>query len=91
MKMRVLITFLIVFVALFCFGHGGGTDREGGHYNHISGGYHYHHGQGPHQHPDGICPYEENSKPSGGNSSSSTVWYVIGGMVVVAIAVKRLR
>ncbi|MBQ8094385.1 MAG: YHYH domain-containing protein [Clostridia bacterium] len=35
----------------------GGTDANGGHYNHETGLYHYHHGYPEHQHENGICPY----------------------------------
>ena len=35
----------------------GGTDANGGHYNHTTGLYHYHHGYPEHQHENGICPY----------------------------------
>ena len=34
------------------FAHSGGTDANGGHYDHSSGEYHYHHGQPAHQHYD---------------------------------------
>ena len=37
----------------------GGTDANGGHYEHATGLYHYHHGYPAHQHPGGICPYTE--------------------------------
>lgn len=39
------------------YAHSGRTDSQGGHNDHINGGYHFHHGEGPHQHPNGICPY----------------------------------
>ena len=35
----------------------GGTDANGGHYDHTTGLYHYHHGYPAHQHENGICPY----------------------------------
>ncbi len=35
----------------------GGTDANGGHYEHSTGLYHYHHGYPAHQHENGICPY----------------------------------
>lgn len=37
--------------------HSGGTDGNGGHYDHSTGEYHYHHGYPAHQHPNGECPY----------------------------------
>lgn len=39
------------------FGHGGGTDSQGGHHDRKNGGYHFHHGHSAHQHPGGVCPY----------------------------------
>ena len=37
--------FALLFMNLFLlFGHGGGLDSDGGHYNHSTGDYHYHHG-----------------------------------------------
>ncbi len=38
--------------------HSGGTDANGGHWDHSTGEYHYHHGYPAHQHPDGVCPYD---------------------------------
>ena len=40
------------------YAHSGGTDSQGGHWNHSTGEYHFHHGHGEHQHPNGICPYD---------------------------------
>lgn len=34
------------------------TDSNGGHYDRQNGGYHYHHGYPAHDHPNGVCPYE---------------------------------
>lgn len=53
---------LCITMSSFSFAHSGGTDSEGGHYDHSTGEYHYHHGYPAHQHPDGICPYE-NEEP----------------------------
>jgi len=39
------------------YAHSGGTDENGGHYDHSTGEYHYHHGYPAHQHPNGKCPY----------------------------------
>ena len=54
---------LIVFLLLWLSAGGtalaspGGTDANGGHYDHSTGLYHYHHGYAAHQHENGICPY----------------------------------
>lgn len=50
--------------------HTGGTDSQGGHYNHSTGEYHFHHGYPAHQHTNGVCPYDFVDK-SGQNSSTS--------------------
>lgn len=62
MNLRKIKTFTTIFlcVALFSIptsAHSGGTDSNGGHYNHSTGEYHYHHGYSAHQHIDGVCPY----------------------------------
>ena len=43
------------------YAHSGRTDSQGGHNDHISGGYHFHHGERPHQHPNGVCPLKKES------------------------------
>lgn len=58
-----------IFVALlFCFSiaaaHSGRTDSSGGHYNRSTGEYHYHHGKPAHQHPGGVCPYDNKGTSS---------------------------
>lgn len=54
-----LICLLFVFLSPLNIGyaHSGGTDENGGHYDHSTGEYHYHHGYPAHQHPNGKCPY----------------------------------
>lgn len=52
-NIKLVILFLLFSIS--CYGHGGGTDRQGGHMDHFTGEYHFHHGFGPHQHPDDIC------------------------------------
>lgn len=60
---------LIIALLFLCFSstalaHPGGTDSNGGHYNRSTGEYHYHHGYSAHQHPGGVCPYDnkDNTK-----------------------------
>ena len=57
-----LISLLCLFFTLSATAHSGRTDSKGGHYNHSTGDYHYHHGYPPHDHPNGICPYEEQER-----------------------------
>ena len=69
----IVIALLIIHIPLNNFAHKGRTDSNGGHYNRSTGEYHYHHGYGPHQHIDGICPYEYDDKTSGELSSNSSI------------------
>lgn len=40
---KIFFIFIILFItALMSFGHGGRTDKNGGHYNRKTGEYHYH-------------------------------------------------
>jgi hypothetical protein len=63
-------------IALVCAvptaAHSGGTDANGGHWNHKTGEYHYHHGYSAHQHPGGVCPYDALTSASNQSSSSSS-------------------
>jgi hypothetical protein len=56
---------IALIINLDAVAHSGRTDSQGGHNDHINGEYHFHHGESPHQHPNGVCPYEED----GGSSS----------------------
>lgn len=53
---------LIIICSFGMLFHPGRTDEDGGHTDHSTGEYHYHHGYPAHQHPDGVCPYE-NEEP----------------------------
>lgn len=78
--MKRFLLVLLLAVALLAApvsAHPGGTDENGGHYNHGNSSYHYHHGYSAHQHTGGVCPYdfddrtgESSGTPSGGSSSS---------------------
>lgn len=60
--------------------HAGGTDSQGGHWDHGSGTYHFHHGYPAHSHVDqdgdGVldCPYnfEDNTANASGNTGGGT-------------------
>ena len=58
------IALFIQLLAIGASAHSGGTDSNGGHYDHSTGEYHYHHGRPAHNHydidGDGYrdCPYE---------------------------------
>lgn len=72
--MKTVISIALVFLLLFCltiptFAHSGRTDSNGRHYDHSTGKYHYHHGYSAHQHPNGVCPYENNMDINNSNSS----------------------
>lgn len=69
MLARCLVSMLLlVCVVAAAYAHSGGTDSRGGHRNRSTGEYHYHHGYGPHQHPNGVCPYQ-NRDSRGANRS----------------------
>ena len=61
---------LFVLVSLLAFSHPGRTDANGGHHDRKNGGYHYHHGYPAHDHPNGVCPYE-NPKSTKNNKTMS--------------------
>lgn len=56
----ILVVICIVLCSFPVFAHSGRTDAKGGHYDRSTGEYHYHHGYSAHQHPGGVCPYEDD-------------------------------
>lgn len=80
----ILIILLLFINIATASAHSGRTDSNGGHrdVNNVSGlgSYHFHHGLGPHLHPNGICPYANNSSKT--TEGSNIFYYVIGGTVV---------
>ena len=77
---RMIIPILCCVVLLFptaALAHSGKTDANGGHYNHSTGQYHYHHGYSAHQHENGVCPYDYESKSSYVSASSHVTSYVV--------------
>lgn len=69
---KIFLAFILFFLSIPLFAHGGRTDSNGGHHDRKNGGYHYHHGRGPHQHKNGNCSYDNS------DSDGNTTWYVIG-------------
>ncbi len=70
---KFLLSFILLLLFLMpvtAFAHSGRTDSNGGHYNRSTGEYHYHHGYPPHDHTNGICPYDFDDK-TGSSSGSS--------------------
>ena len=67
-----LLSLTTVFVFSISFAHSGGTDSQGGHYNHSTGEYHFHHGYHAHQHPNGVCPYDTPSRSSSSYTTMPT-------------------
>lgn len=57
----ILVVICIVLCSFPVFAHSGRTDANGGHYDRSTGEYHYHHGYSAHQHPGGVCPYEDDA------------------------------
>lgn len=70
----IIICSLTLLLPLSAQAHSGRTDSNDGHYDRSTGEYHYHHGFPPHQHPNGICPYDfiDNTDHSSGSSSGSS-------------------
>ena len=74
---RFVLLILIVFVLTIpVCAHPGGTDGNGGHYDHSTGEYHYHHGYGAHDHydmdGDGDIDCPHNFKDKTGESSGQS-------------------
>ena len=59
-KKILIFLFVLMVVFINVYAHPGNTDSQGGHYNRSTGEYHYHHGEPEHQHPNGVCPYDES-------------------------------
>lgn len=68
----VTVLLLLTLVPIWAFAHSGGTDSNGGHYDHSTGEYHYHHGYPAHQHTGGRCPYDYEDRTDSGSSSNSS-------------------
>ncbi len=75
-KTQAIASLLIISLLAFCpiaSAHSGRTDSSGGHHDYQNksglGSYHYHHGYGPHLHPNGICPYSDNTSTTSSTSS----------------------
>ena len=58
-KRLVLILLPLIILCCNVYAHPGRTDSSGGHTNHSTGEYHYHQGESAHQHPNGVCPYDD--------------------------------
>lgn len=69
-RSSIAFALLIIFLMFQVSAHPGRTDSSGGHYNRSTGEYHYHHGHPPHQHTNGICPYNYDDM-TGNNSGAS--------------------
>lgn len=75
-KRTILTVILCLSLSVTAIAHPGRTDANGGHRDKKNasglGSYHYHHGYPAHLHPNGICPYENNSVSSTAPVSSVT-------------------
>lgn len=70
----VLIIVAVILLSVVSFAHPGRTDSKGGHHDGIS--YHYHHGYPPHQHTNGLCPYnfdDQTNRTARPSSSSYSI------------------
>ena len=75
MKKAILLLFLALFLipSIAVYAHSGGTDSNGGHYNHSTGEYHYHHGKPAHDHKNGVCPYDSSAE----TEDQDDIWVVV--------------
>lgn len=64
-KSALLTVILCLSLSVTTMAHPGRTDASGGHRDNKNasglGSYHYHHGYSAHLHPNGVCPYENES------------------------------
>jgi hypothetical protein len=81
MKFIITVIFSVSFF-LSALSHSGRTDSRGGHHDRKNGGYHYHHGMSAHQHPNGICPYDKNSRGTENKKSGNYLWYFVSGGIL---------
>lgn len=70
--------------------HSGRTDSKGGHYDRDTGDYHYHHGHPAHDHPGGVCPYEDAS-PSDSNNSGIVILLLLAAGGVGVFVIYKLK
>lgn len=92
-KLSVIIyaILLVCILGLSASAHSGRTDSDGGHNDNINGGYHYHHGYPEHQHPNGKCPYDNNTKTSDNNLDDfKQVFFSIGFGVAIGLSIPFL-
>lgn len=71
-KTAIAVLLIICIAPAFAFAHQGNTDDWGGHHDYKNksglGPYHYHcGGHDPHLHPNGVCPYGNNTKLTSAN------------------------
>lgn len=80
-----LLATAILATPISCFAetylHSGGTDSQGGHYDHSTGEYHYHHGKPAHDHINGVCPNDTLSNIV----CKIIIFVVLGGTIFLVI------
>lgn len=77
-----LITLTIILAitsnSLTSFAHSGRTDSNGGHKDNKNvsglGNYHYHHGMEAHLHPNGVCPYSDDSSSTSNSAAQDKAY-----------------
>ena len=58
-RLLCIVVVILLLTVPLALAHPGRTDSDGGHYDRSTGEYHYHHGMSAHQHPGGVCPYDD--------------------------------
>lgn len=71
-QLAIFSVILILSLVVAASAHPGRTDANGGHHVSATGEYHYHHGYPPHQHTNGICPYDYVDNEEHNSTSQTT-------------------
>lgn len=88
---KIFLCFLALLIIVIVFiptdAHSGGTDANGGHWDHSTGEYHYHHGKPAHQHTNGKCHYggKDTTKRTVKKKESSYIPFIISAVVMFCI------
>ena len=88
----VTIFLLLLSLSFSSYAHSGRTDSSGGHKDSLTGEYHYHCGGHPaHDHPLGICPYDNKSNDKDNSDIFGIVAAAIVGVVIIFMVVSMIR
>lgn len=93
LELKHFLFFILFFVPITIFSHGGRTDSKGGHKDNKNNSYHYHHGCSAHQHFNG-CVYNYNEcnennylTKKNQNKKSINLIKVIAGIIALFLSI----